>query len=113
MTRQYRNTQYRKAKADDSSKTMQNSRYNGKPYQVHTIGKVHIQFRDKELKQWRFVCGKRETSGPWSEQRWETVGDETRVTCLNCQKHAPEVVAIFDADVKADWDSIPSLDDFQ
>lgn len=111
--RQYRNTRYRKAKADDSSKTFPESRFTGKPYTVTTIGKVHLQFYDKELKQWRFICGKREVVGVFQEKRWATVPDSTPITCLRCHKHAPEIVTIFDQDVKEEWDSIPDIMDFQ
>lgn len=119
--KQFRNTQYRKVKTEDSYRYIV-SKY--PPYQrvpLKTVGKVHIQFKPvAKGNTWRFVCGKRDKEGAFANKTWVITDDIVKVTCLNCLKHGPEIVALFDEKMKPVWEAeqaeleaLPSLEDFQ
>jgi len=98
MTRQFRGTRYRKFKGYDGTGDYGRRRY---------VGRVHLQFYDREVKAWRFVCGKRDGGAAlnYMGARGDTIEDDEPVTCVACGKHGKEIAEVMD--------TIPDLDDFQ
>lgn len=99
MSRQLKGVKYRKFKSPDGGG------YNTGRRRFQ--GRVHLQFFDKSVKAWRFVCGKRDGGAAlmYCGAPGDIVEDEEPVTCVKCGKHAPDVVEFMD--------TIPDLDDFQ
>lgn len=97
MSRQLKGVKYRKFKSPDG----------GGDGRKRYAGRVHLQFYDKSVKAWRFVCGKRDGGEVlmYMGAPGDTIDDEEPVTCVKCGKHAPDVVEMMD--------TIPDLDDFQ
>lgn len=71
-------------------------------------GRVHVQFYDREVKAWRFICGKMDGGpalGYCGAPGREMEDSDVHTTCRGCLKHT-EVIDKLDADV-------PDLEDFQ
>lgn len=97
--RTVRGTKYRKFRGYSQA-----ARKGGTWYNPGYVGRVHLQFYSKVDKAWNFVCGK-PNQHDLGGARGEIVEDDIPVTCVRCNKHAPDVVEYMD--------DIPSLDDFQ
>ena len=93
MTQQVRGTKYRKWKSPSRP-----GRYSGR---------VHLQFYEKSIKAWQFVCGKRDGGAAlnWMGAPGNVVDDDEPVTCVRCGKFAPDVVEHMDV--------VPDLEEFQ
>lgn len=98
MVRRVQGTKYRKVR--------------GRPGRYRFSGRVHLVFwfydTTYERYYWKYVCGKRQSSALEFDLNATNVPDSTPTTCVNCAKHAPEVVERMDVE-----DEVLSLDEFQ
>ena len=117
--RQFQGAKFRKAKGADYVRRLM-SRYDGRPVELISIGKVHIQMYLPEHRAWVHLCSQKTgTATIFGGHRWGVVPDSTPLTCTRCLKHEP-IAARFAPDEEkarlareAELADIPDIEEFQ